>query len=122
MTKRYSLALFGLTIFLLLAVAPVRGQEPRPGPDIETLKKTAPRIFIDCGSCDIDYIKTEVTFVNYVRDRKEAHAIGHIILESDKGTIWADKAFYNFDTKRGDVRNGPFFRFQSRTSLLQRLI
>jgi hypothetical protein len=78
MTKRYSLALFGLTIFLLLAVAPVRGQEPRPGPDIETLKKTAPRIFIDCGSCDIDYIKTEVTFVNYVRDRKEAQV--HVLI------------------------------------------
>ena len=32
--------------------------------DIEALKKTAPKVFLDCGSCDINYIKTEITFVN----------------------------------------------------------
>ncbi len=46
--------------------------------DIEALKKTAPRVYLDCGSCDIEYIKTEVTFVNYVRDRKEAQV--HILV------------------------------------------
>lgn len=40
--------------------------------DIEELKKTAPKVFIDCGMCDIDYIRTHITYVNYVRDRKEA--------------------------------------------------
>ncbi len=38
----------------------------------EELKKQAPRVYIDCPSCDLDYIRTEITFVNYVRDRKEA--------------------------------------------------
>ncbi|MFC2166330.1 hypothetical protein ACFLQZ_00010 [Acidobacteriota bacterium] len=46
--------------------------------DIEELKKDAPKVFLDCGSCDIDYIRTEITFVNYVRDRKEAHV--HILV------------------------------------------
>jgi hypothetical protein len=46
--------------------------------DLEALKKTAPKVFIDCGSCDIEYIKTEITFVNYVRDRKEAQV--HILI------------------------------------------
>ena len=46
--------------------------------DIEALKKTAPKIFIDCESCDIDYIRTEVTFINYVRDRKEAQV--HVLI------------------------------------------
>lgn len=46
--------------------------------DIEALKKTAPRVFIDCDYCDIEYIKTEITFVNYVRDRKEAQV--HILI------------------------------------------
>lgn len=46
--------------------------------DIEALKKTAPRVFIDCGICDIEYIKTEITFVNYVRDRREAQV--HILI------------------------------------------
>jgi hypothetical protein len=46
--------------------------------DIEALKKTAPKVYIDCGSCDLDYIKTEITFVNYVRDRKEAQV--HVLI------------------------------------------
>jgi hypothetical protein len=46
--------------------------------DLEALKKTAPKVYIDCGSCDIEYIKTEITFVNYVRDRKEAQV--HILI------------------------------------------
>jgi hypothetical protein len=46
--------------------------------DIETLKKSAPKVFIDCSWCDLEYIKTEITFVNYVRDRKEADV--HILI------------------------------------------
>ena len=58
-------------IFLCLISVPLSfSQEEEP--DIEELKKTAPKVFIDCGICDIDYIRTEITFVNYVRDRKEA--------------------------------------------------
>lgn len=48
--------------------------------DIEELKKTAPKVFIDCGACDIDHIRTEITFVNYVRDRKEADV--HVLVTS----------------------------------------
>ena len=46
--------------------------------EVEALKKTAPRVYLDCGSCDINYIKTEITFVNYVRDRNEAQI--HILV------------------------------------------
>ena len=35
-------------------------------------RKQAPRIFLDCNSCDKDYVRTEIPFVNYVRDRQEA--------------------------------------------------
>jgi len=48
------------------------------GQSIEELKKSAPRVFIDCGSCDLDYIKTEIPFVNYVRERKEADV--HVLI------------------------------------------
>ncbi len=47
-------------------------------PRIDELKKTAAKIYIDCGWCDIEYIKTEITFVNYVRDRKEAQV--HVLI------------------------------------------
>jgi hypothetical protein len=46
--------------------------------DIEAQKKAAPKVYIDCGDCDIDYIRTEITFVNYVRDRKEAQI--HVLI------------------------------------------
>jgi len=62
----------------IFAAVPVSAQEAGAKSDIEALKKTAPRIFIDCGDCDIDYIRTEITFVNYVRDRKEAQV--HILI------------------------------------------
>ena len=46
--------------------------------DIEELKKSAPKVFFDCDSCDIDFIRTEITFVNYVWDRQEADV--HILI------------------------------------------
>ena len=37
--------------------------------DADAAKKAAPKTYIDCTYCDMDYIRTEITFVNYVRDR-----------------------------------------------------
>ncbi|OGD10126.1 MAG: hypothetical protein A2Y86_01565 [Candidatus Aminicenantes bacterium RBG_13_62_12] len=71
----------GLALTLLLAWAlPVLGQAEDV--DIEALKKTAPKVFIDCQNCDLEFIKTEVTFVNYVRDRKEADV--HVLITTQK--------------------------------------
>ncbi len=36
------------------------------------------KVFIDCSFCDQNYIRDEITFVDYVRDRKEADV--HIII------------------------------------------
>jgi len=36
------------------------------------MKKSAPKVFIDFEHGDLDYIRTEIPFVNFVRDRKEA--------------------------------------------------
>ncbi len=36
------------------------------------IKKDAPKVFIDCERCDIDYIKDNIAFVNYVVDTKAA--------------------------------------------------
>jgi len=68
------LLLFLLAVIWFISAAP--GQEEAV--DIEALKKTAPRVFLDCRICDIDFIRTEITFVNYVRDRKEAQV--HILI------------------------------------------
>jgi len=62
--------------FILIWASGLIAQEEQA--DIEALKKTAPKVYLDCGSCDINYIKTEITFVNYVRDRNEAQV--HILI------------------------------------------
>jgi len=71
-----SALLLSLIIGLGLASAPAAGQAVTP--DIDELKKTAVKVFLDCDSCDLDYIKTEITFVNYVRDRLEAQV--HVLI------------------------------------------
>ncbi len=56
-------------------------QTPPTPPDqasVDELKKTAVKVFLDCDFCDTEYIKTEITFVNYVRDRLEAQV--HILI------------------------------------------
>ena len=46
--------------------------------DTSVTRKDAINLFIDCNNCDIIYFKEEMTFVNYVRDRKESDV--HIII------------------------------------------
>ena len=48
----------------------------------EELKKGAPKVFIDCRRCDRDYIRTEITFVNYVRDRQDADV--HVLITTQR--------------------------------------
>jgi len=44
----------------------------------ERLKQGAPKVFLDCHQCDMDFIRNEITFVNFVRDRKLADV--HILV------------------------------------------
>jgi hypothetical protein len=48
----------------------------------EELKKAAPKVFIDCRRCDRDYIRTEITFVNYVRDRQDSDV--HVLITTQR--------------------------------------
>jgi hypothetical protein len=45
----------------------------------------APKVFLDCHQCDMDYIRTEITFVNFVRDRKQADAFVMVTIMSTAG-------------------------------------
>lgn len=74
----FSTFLFLLTSFSPPLIAQEIIQSQEQDQSIEELKKTAPKVFIDCGSCDLDYIKTEIPFVNYVRERKEADV--HVLI------------------------------------------
>jgi hypothetical protein len=51
----------------------------------DTLRKGALNFFIDCRSCDINYIRQEIPYVNYVRDTKEAQ-VYLLITEQNAGS------------------------------------
>jgi len=76
LTKNKSKLSICLVFICLIYVPSLTAQEGTL--DIEELKKTAPKVFIDCDHCDIDFIRTELTFVNYVWDRQEADV--HILI------------------------------------------
>jgi len=70
------LLLFVTLLLTLVFVWPAFSQTRQDS--LDTLQKSALKVFIDCELCDQDFIRTEITFVNYVRDRKEAQV--HILI------------------------------------------
>ncbi|MCK5691317.1 MAG: hypothetical protein KAI08_00670 [Bacteroidales bacterium] len=64
-----------LLIFMFISVS-LLGQEPENAQEAEAdssiQREDGLRIFIDCARCDMNYIRDEVPYVNYVRDVKEA--------------------------------------------------
>ncbi len=62
--------LMPVALILALSAGNVFSQ-PAP-PDTAVRRENAVRIFIDCSRCDINYIRDEIPYVNYVRDVREA--------------------------------------------------
>lgn len=54
-------------IFLLLNSLPLSAQIEN-----QLIKENAPNVFINCWFCDMNYIKEQITVINYVNDRKES--------------------------------------------------
>jgi len=69
------------TIVILIGIISLfyrMGVSAEPADSINNLKEKAPKVYINCDYCDLDYIRTEITFINYVIDRKEADI--HILI------------------------------------------
>lgn len=75
MTKT-SIFRFASILFSLFLTISLLGQEPETlqeeVPDSSVQRVNGLRIFIDCARCDMNFIRDEVPYVNYVRDVKEA--------------------------------------------------
>ncbi|MGB7296262.1 MAG: hypothetical protein WBC70_11790 [Candidatus Aminicenantales bacterium] len=72
-----------LAALAILEAAPAISQPREAGIQVVPpgeMRSVAPNIYLDCSrrDCDFDFIKTEITFVNYVRDRQSADI--HIIV------------------------------------------
>jgi hypothetical protein len=78
MNQSKALTLF---LFLLLALpaASIWGQEAA---DSLVQREHAVKVFIDCRYCDMNYIREEIPYVNYVRDVKEAQVYVLVTSES----------------------------------------
>ena len=77
--------LLGALICLLASAGAAAGQTPAADAAPQAL-----RVFLDCNRCDFDYLRTEVTFVNYVRDRRDAQV--HVLVTTEGsgggGRLW----------------------------------
>ena len=66
---------------MFFSIIQALSQNPTPTQE-DTLRQNALKIFLDCPMCDEDYIRQNVLFINYVRDRKEAQV--HVMVTSQR--------------------------------------
>ena len=73
-----------LSFILLMLVVPysfIRGMaSPATEDSVDVWKRSALKVFLDCRRCDDDYIRNQITFINYVIDRQEAQL--HLLITS----------------------------------------
>jgi hypothetical protein len=69
-------------VWYLVATAPVAAQDPAPADSTDAASQ-ALRVFFDCQgpSCDDDFYRREIAFVNYTRDRTDAQV--HLLITSE---------------------------------------
>ncbi|MCX6328555.1 MAG: hypothetical protein NTZ85_03425 [Bacteroidia bacterium] len=60
------------TFFLLLNIIPASGFGQTKIIVTDTVRRGAVKIFLDCHECDMNYIRQEIPYINYVRDVREA--------------------------------------------------
>jgi len=72
----------GAGIILLFGLGTSNSYSQVEPDSLQARLSDAPRVFLDCNRCDHDYIQTEITFVNYVRDRKQAQV--HVLVTTQR--------------------------------------
>jgi hypothetical protein len=98
---RGSYQLICVVALIFLWGAPAESQESDDGPE-------ALRVFLDCGrACDRDYLRREITFVDYVRDRRDAQVHVLVTTEGSGGGTQYTLDFIGLEEFEGnDVRYG----------------
>ena len=74
-----------LFTLLLISISIISVSQETNVSDTDAVRKNSINLFIDCNYCDIEHFKTEITFVNFVRDRKESD-VQIIITEMTTGS------------------------------------
>ena len=68
-----------LYFFFIVFTCSVSAQSGNPN---DSLRYGALKVFFDCDHCDEEHIRREVSYVNYVRDRKEAEV--HVLVTRER--------------------------------------
>src|SRR6266550_1621845 len=83
------LCLAAWTLALLSPDNPAFAKPQTPAAPVQQLV----RVFLDCNRCDQEYIKKEVTFIDYVRNREDADV--HVLVTTQEtgggGSQWTLK-------------------------------
>jgi len=108
-------SLMGVTLLVALA-AGAGAQEPNDGSqELRTDERPqALRVFLDCGrECDRNYLRREITFVNYVRDRRDAQV--HVLVTDEDTGGGQQYSFEFLGLDEFDGRDVTYSYAESRT-------
>jgi hypothetical protein len=99
---------YALTGGLLLCL-PGLAAAQQSDPAAAHLRQEAPKVFLDCHQCDMDYIRREILFVNFVRDREIADV--HILVTIQTTAAGGREYTLEFIGRNGyyDIRNSLKF-------------
>jgi len=92
MTQHRKTALLSL---ILSAILPFTLIAQETDPDQSgNMRKDAVKVFIDCSSCDMNFTRQEIPWVNYVRDVREAQ--GYVLVTRQNSGNGGDLFTYTF--------------------------
>jgi len=74
--------------FILISHSAFAQQPPAPAPAAQL------RVFLDCSQCDFDFLRTQVTYVDYVRDRSVADL--HVLVTTQRNSSGGDDYVIEF--------------------------
>ncbi|NQU82156.1 MAG: hypothetical protein HQ543_11610 [Bacteroidetes bacterium] len=103
--------LFPLTLLSQEADTSIVSQEADTS--MAKYRKDALKVFLDCPFCDDDYIRREISFVNYVRDRKVADV--HIMVTSQRTGSGGREYMMHFLGQNGYTRFSDTLAYVSKT-------
>src|SRR5665648_407674 len=78
------------------------GQTTKVEPD--TTRQSAVKIFLDCQECDMNYIRQQIPYINYVRDVREAQVY---ILETEQNAGSGGNQYTYIFQGQGEFRGMP---------------
>jgi hypothetical protein len=68
--KTVQIALYSVVLITFISTSFCQAQNAA-SPEPDSLRNSTIKVFLDCPYCDFDYIRTEMPYINYVRDRFE---------------------------------------------------